>query len=110
MAGHSSIGARPLHEILERAGEEIVVEPSRPLAQVRSPSGYAASSGGPRPADPTMVDSVVRSVGHDAESAARRFSGPQSSAPLAIRYTNESEDGDREDARSPTKPNAPSSR
>src|SRR5207253_8637174 len=73
----------PLHEVLQPARQEAVVE----LLEAHR---YAAS---PRPVVPTRrtVVSVVRLSAKAPWSSveATRFAGPQSRAPLPIRYTNE---------------------
>src|SRR5581483_2504525 len=76
--GHHAVALRPLHQRLEVAGEEVVVEPLQAHC-------YAASSSGPTR---RTVESDVRSEAM-VMSGRRRLAGPQSSAPRLIRYTND---------------------
>src|SRR5690606_28482479 len=95
----AAAGATPLHELLERAGEEVVLEalePGREQAGLSEPSGGGAVGGrhqaaSSRPSTPTRrtVELGVRAADTASPRSRRAWrTGAQSSPPLAASYTN----------------------
>src|SRR5205814_1292136 len=75
-----AVATGPLHDVLERAGEEVVVEALEAVSLDRQIGHYAAS----RPSRPTRRTVVIAVRSADTAASRRRPSrrtGPQSSPP-----------------------------